>query len=100
VGFAAEQQNVSHTRLNRSAAACYISFVAKPSIDVADLSREEQFDLLDRLWDCLGRDSQALPLSEEQQRDLDLRLDELERDGPTGLSWEEVVEQVRAKPQA
>ena len=74
--------------------------MAKPLIDVAALSRDEQFDLLDRLWDSLGRDVEALPLSEEQQRDLDLRLDELERDGPTGLSWEEVVQQIQAKPKA
>ena len=79
---------------------CYILQVAKPLIDVGALSRDEQFDLLDRLWDSLGRDVHSLPLSEEQQSDLDVRLDELERDGPTGLSWEEVVQQIRAKPKA
>lgn len=54
--------------------------MAKPLIDLAALSRAEQFDLLDRLWDTVGRDVHALPLSEEQPRELNVRLDELERD--------------------
>ena len=71
--------------------------MAKPAIDVEGLSREEQLELLDKLWDSLGRDPQSLPLSEEQMRDLDQRLDELEREGPTGLSWEQAVDEIRSK---
>jgi putative addiction module component (TIGR02574 family) len=71
--------------------------MAKPAIDVEGLSREEQLELLDRLWESLGRDPQSLPLSEEQMRDLDQRLDDLEREGPTGLSWEQAVDEIRSK---
>jgi putative addiction module component (TIGR02574 family) len=68
-----------------------------PALDVSRLSREEQFDLLDRLWEALGRDPKALPLSEAQRAELDRRLDDLEAEGPVGLTWDEVVAQARAR---
>jgi putative addiction module component (TIGR02574 family) len=72
--------------------------MAKSALDISRLSREEQLDLLDRLWENLGRDPKTFPLTEFQQQELDRRLDELEAEGPTGVSWEEVVAQIRAKP--
>jgi putative addiction module component (TIGR02574 family) len=71
--------------------------MAIPAIDVERLTRDEQLELLDKLWDSLGRDPEALPLSEEQRRDLDVRLDELEQDGASGLSWDEAAGQIRSK---
>jgi putative addiction module component (TIGR02574 family) len=71
--------------------------MATQAIDIERLSRDEQLELLDKLWDSLGRDPEALPLSEEQKRDLDQRLDELERDGANGLTWDEALEQIRSK---
>jgi putative addiction module component (TIGR02574 family) len=71
--------------------------MATPAIDIEGLTRDEQLELLDKLWESLGRDPAALPLSEEQKRDLDMRLDEFERDGQQGLTWDEAVEQIRSK---
>ncbi len=71
--------------------------MATSALDLARLSRDEQFDLLDRLWEALGRDPKALPLSAAQKAELDRRLDELETDGPVGLTWDEVVAQARAR---
>ncbi|MGK3966108.1 addiction module protein [Sorangium sp. So ce118] len=45
----------------------------------------------------LGRDPDALPLSEAQRAELDRRLDELEAEGPIGFTWDEVVVQARAR---
>jgi putative addiction module component (TIGR02574 family) len=42
-------------------------------------------------------DPEALPLTSPQREELDRRLDELEDEGPTGLSWDEVVAQSRAR---
>ncbi|MFL6195010.1 MAG: addiction module protein [Thermoanaerobaculia bacterium] len=67
----------------------------KNTADIKLLSREEQLELLDQLWESLGRDPEAFPLTDSQRGDLDRRLDELERDGPTGLAWDEVVAQAR-----
>ena len=66
-------------------------------MDVERLTRDEQLELLDRLWESLGRDPEALPLSEDQQRDLDERLDELEREGPQGISWDQALQDIRSK---
>ena len=70
--------------------------MGKTAVNVKSLSRDEQFDLLDQLWESLGRDPEAFPMSDSQREELDRRLDELEAEGPTGLSWEEVVAQIRA----
>jgi putative addiction module component (TIGR02574 family) len=70
--------------------------MGKVALDLKRLSRDEQFDLLDQLWESLGRDPEAFPLTDSQREELDRRLDELEAEGPVGLSWDEVVEQVRA----
>ncbi|WP_437612050.1 addiction module protein [Sorangium sp. So ce834] len=71
--------------------------MAKAALDIARLSRDEQLDLLDELWARLGRDPDAFPLSDAQRVELDRRLDELEADGPVGLTWDEVVVQARAR---
>ena len=67
------------------------------ALNVEDLSRDEKLELLDRLWESLGQDPEALPLTSSQREELDQRLDELEAEGPTGLSWDEVVAQARAR---
>jgi putative addiction module component (TIGR02574 family) len=71
--------------------------MARSAVDVSVLSDEERLDLLDRLWESLGRDPRALPLSYTQRTELDRRLDELEAEGPVGIPWEEVVAQIRAR---
>jgi putative addiction module component (TIGR02574 family) len=69
--------------------------MAKAAIDLSRLSRDEQLELLDQLWEVLGHDPEAFPLTDAQKAELDRRLDELERDGPVGLTWEEVQAQLR-----
>jgi putative addiction module component (TIGR02574 family) len=71
--------------------------MVRPAVNVAALSREEQLELLDELWEALGRAPDALPLTDEQRRDLNERLDALEREGPIGLSWNETLAHVRGQ---
>jgi putative addiction module component (TIGR02574 family) len=71
--------------------------MGKAALDVTRLSRDEQLDLLDDLWASLGRDPEALPLSDAQRVELDRRLDELETEGPVGLTWDEVVARARQR---
>jgi putative addiction module component (TIGR02574 family) len=71
--------------------------MGQPAVDVSLLSEDERLDLLDRLWESLGRDPRALPLSTAQRAELDRRLDDLENEGPVGISWDEVVAQIRAR---
>jgi putative addiction module component (TIGR02574 family) len=74
-----------------------LAVTGQPAVDVERLTRDEQLELLDRLWESLGRDPEALPLSDEQRRGLDQRLDELEREGPAGMSWDEALLDIRSK---
>jgi putative addiction module component (TIGR02574 family) len=59
--------------------------MAKPAVDLDKLSRDEQLELLDEIWDRLSSQADALPLTTEQEGELDLRLDALEREGAVGI---------------
>ena len=55
--------------------------------------------MIEELWDSLSEQPGSVPLSDAAQRqELDRRLDDLERSGPEGIPWEEVLEQIRARP--
>jgi putative addiction module component (TIGR02574 family) len=65
------------------------------TIDIANLSAEERLRLLEELWDSLAGTPEAIPLTSAQREELDRRLDELDRDGPAGIPWEEVLRRIR-----
>ncbi len=65
------------------------------AVKTTDLRRGEKFDLLDE--ESLGQDPEVLPLTKAQREELERRLDELEGEGPIGLSWDEVLAQVHSR---
>jgi putative addiction module component (TIGR02574 family) len=67
------------------------------TIDVASLSFEERLRLLDELWESLSRTPEAIPLAGAQREELDRRLDELDREGPVGIPWDEVLGRIRGR---
>jgi len=67
------------------------------TIDIANLSAEERLRLLEELWDSLSATPEAVPLTNAQREELDRRLDELDRDGPVGIPWEEVLRRIRSR---
>jgi putative addiction module component (TIGR02574 family) len=69
------------------------------TIDIARLSFEERLRLLDELWESLSRTPEAVPLTKAQREELDRRLDELDRDGPLGIPWDEVLRRIRGRAQ-
>jgi putative addiction module component (TIGR02574 family) len=68
-----------------------------PTIDIANLSAEERLRLLEELWDSLSATPEAVPLTNAQREELDRRLDELDRDGPVGIPWEDVLRRIRTR---
>jgi putative addiction module component (TIGR02574 family) len=74
--------------------------MASPEIDLDALSPEEQLELLDRLWERVGRSPDLFPLTEPQLREIDARSDELDRDlaegRPGGIPWDEVLSRIRS----
>jgi putative addiction module component (TIGR02574 family) len=63
-------------------------------IDIEHLTRDERLDLLERLWEVLSRDQVAVPITEHQREELDRRLDRLNQEGPTGIPWEQVRDEM------
>ena len=58
--------------------------MTKRRLDIASLTPEERFGLLEELWDSLVATPETIPLSAAQLAELDRRLDDLEREGPVG----------------
>ena len=69
--------------------------MAKPALDLGKLTRDERLELLEELWESLSQESDPLPLTEEQEVELDRRLDGLDREGAVGISAEELRERIR-----
>lgn len=53
--------------------------------------------MIEELWDSLSEQSGSVPLTDSQREELDRRLDDLERSGPEGIPWEEVLRQIRTR---
>jgi putative addiction module component (TIGR02574 family) len=68
------------------------------AIDVQRLSRDERLELIEQLWDSLSDEERdSLPLTAEQEQELDRRLDAVEREGPVGISSDELHQRVRSR---
>lgn len=64
--------------------------------DIEKLTAAERLDLIERLWDSLSDDD--IPLSKAQEEELDRRLDELDREGPSGVSLEALLRRLENRP--
>jgi putative addiction module component (TIGR02574 family) len=69
--------------------------VTDPQLDIERLSPQQRLRLIEDLWESLRRSEAPLPVSDAQKAELDARLEELERDGPRGIPWDEVVRRIR-----
>jgi putative addiction module component (TIGR02574 family) len=72
--------------------------MGKPALNIDNLSTTERLQLIEELWDSLSESPEAMLLSDVQRGELDRRLDDLERSGPKGIPWEEVLQQIRTRP--
>lgn len=66
-------------------------------IKIEQLSPTEKLGLLEDLWDSLARTPEAVPLTTAQREELDRRLDDLEREGPVGIPWEQVLDRIQGR---
>ena len=67
------------------------------TIDIAKLSPQERLILIEQLWESLSSTPEALPVTDAQREELDRRLDELDREGPVGIPWDEVLQRIRGR---
>jgi putative addiction module component (TIGR02574 family) len=66
--------------------------MSEPAIDISKLSADERLKLLEQLWDSLS--DRDVPLTARQREELDQRLDDLDREGPRGIPWDEVLDRL------
>jgi putative addiction module component (TIGR02574 family) len=64
-------------------------------LDIESLTVDERLDLLEQIWESLAAHPERVPLTDAQRAELDRRLDDLDREGPVGLSWNEMIAQFR-----
>jgi putative addiction module component (TIGR02574 family) len=67
------------------------------TIDIAHLSPEQRLQLLEQIWDSLATTPQSVPVTSAQREELERRLDELDRVGPVGIPWDDVLRKVRGQ---
>ena len=70
--------------------------MSKPAIDIGHLSPEQRLRLIEQIWDSLS--DEDVPLTAAQREELDRRLDDLEREGPRGIPWDDVLDRLEADP--
>ena len=70
-----------------------------PKIDMDALTAAERLALLEQIWESLARTPDAVPLTTAQRRELDRRLDDLEREdnATRGIPWDEVLRRIRSR---
>jgi putative addiction module component (TIGR02574 family) len=72
--------------------------MSKTALNIGDLSPEERLRLIEELWDSLSEKQGTVPLTDAQREELDRRLDDLERSGPEGIPWDQVLQHIRSRP--
>jgi putative addiction module component (TIGR02574 family) len=71
--------------------------MSSPHLNLDNLSPEEKLRLLEELWDSLSATPQDVPMTSAQREELDRRLDELDRDGPNGIPWDDVLREIESR---
>ena len=71
--------------------------MAQHQIDIESLNTEERLRLIERLWDSLSAKPESVPVTKEQQAELERRLDEIDAGDTEGIPWEEVMSRVQAR---
>lgn len=66
-----------------------------PAIDINKLPPEERLALIGELWDSLGAQPRAVPITPAQRKELDRRLDELDSGEAVGIPWDDVKRRLR-----
>ena len=64
--------------------------MVRPTFDIDQLTADERFELIERLWDSLRKRPAAFPMSAEESQLVEARRSDHRRDPSTAIPWEEV----------
>ena len=88
----------SSLRLRRGTVAVTLNAMSKFSAaDTLAMPVAERLQLVEEIWDTIAAAPDALPLSEEDKRLIEERLEARRRDPQAGSSWEEVYARILAR---
>jgi putative addiction module component (TIGR02574 family) len=59
-------------------------------VEISQLSVAERIQLAEDLWDSILEHQEEIPLTEAQQKELDRRLENYEKNPNSGSTWQEV----------
>ena len=62
--------------------------------DIKKLSVAERIRIIEDIWDSISASGEELPITDEQKKELDLRLEAHKNNPETGKSWEEVRDNI------
>jgi len=71
--------------------------MSRPAIDIESLDFEERMRLIEVLWDSLSDDPSKIPLTRQQMKELDARLDRIDAGDDAGIPWDEVLDRVQGR---
>ena len=66
---------------------------------ILELSVEDRIELVQRIWESVAADPDALPLTDDQRMELELRLVEHEKDPEDVVDWEVAEARIRSQLQ-
>ena len=64
--------------------------------EILELTVDERLELVEAIWDSIAEVPEAVPLTDEQRRILDERLEDLKRNPESGSPWAEVKARILA----
>jgi putative addiction module component (TIGR02574 family) len=65
--------------------------------DILELSIAERIQIVEDIWDSIAAVPEAVPISEDQKRELDRRLEAYHQNPDLGSPWVEVRERIRTR---
>ncbi len=63
--------------------------------DIVELSVAERIQMVEDIWDSIAAVPETVPLSEDQKKELDRRLEAYHQNPDTGSPWSEVKQRIR-----
>lgn len=64
---------------------------------IRDLPIDQRIRLVEDIWDSIAEEQEALPISDEQRRELDRRLKAYRLSNKPGVPAAEAIERIRAE---
>ncbi len=65
--------------------------------DIKKLSVAERILLVEDIWDSISSSGEELPITDEQKKELDSRLESYKKNPDEGKSWKEVRDNIKSR---